>query len=137
MSIAVLNAVKSQLQSVAPARVVTREWLRHEDRREADLARGLFTIMASIEKDYANQVMGREAQLGKQTLFIVAQIRLAEGATGEQVEDAEFVLIDDLKALAQSTLPAPIGELHLLSVQNSSQLETPFGWVSSVWQNGY
>ena len=135
MSVAVMNAIKSQLQAAAPSRVVTREWLAHDDRDEADLKKGLFTIMASVENDYATY-LGRHAQLGKQRVFIVGQILLPEHATGEQVEDAEFGLIDDLKAFAQSSLSTPIDGLYLLSVQNSSQLERPWGWVSSEWQNG-
>jgi len=127
-----MNALKVQLQTVAPGRVVTRDLADFASRSNDDLKKGVYTLIARSENNYANYP-GRAGQLGKLSIFIVGQIKLTENAMPSAVEDAEFNMIEELKALAQSILPEIVSNLQLQSVRNSSQLETPYGWVSSEW----
>ncbi len=135
-SAAVMNAVKSLIESTVPStRVVTRSWLDIDQRNQSDLRNGVYTVMSQAERDYANY-RGREGELGTHTILVSAQFLLAENATGEQVEDAEFAMLDELKLVAKSaSKPALIGALELVGIQQSGQLEAPYGWVLARFEN--
>jgi hypothetical protein len=130
----VMTAVRDQLAAVAPARVVTRSYTDFARRPDEDLVAGVFTVISRGEGSYDN-VPGRAAGNGTQRILIVGQVRVGEDEPGAAVEDAEFGLVADLKALARSDLPEIISGLALLDFEQSRQLEQPYGWVAAELEN--
>lgn len=133
----VMNAVRTLVTDTVPAgRVVTRSWKDFDGHLQADLEAGIYTLVSQAERDYANYY-GREAQLGTQTILISGVFVLPEDATGEQIEDGEFEMVEELQAVAQERAkPAIIGALQLMGFQQSGQLEAPYGWVLARFENG-
>jgi len=127
-----MEAVAEQLKTVAPNRLVTRDLTEFMNRETTERQQGVFTVLMGTEGDYPNYV-GREGQLGTVSLSIIGQIEIPEPSTGLMVEDAEHVMVKELKNLAQSDLPEPIGGLLLQRVRHSMQIDRPYGWVVSEW----
>lgn len=121
--------LKSTLAAKFPARVVTRDFQDFAQHSDADLAAGVYTLIALGERGFANFV-GREAQLGTRNVMILAQIKLAESTTPSAAEDAEGVLIDEIKDFCNDVLPAGIDGLLLTSYKQSGQMEHPNAWVA-------
>ena len=132
-----MNAARTLVAENVPAwRVVTRSWKDFDGHAQADLEAGIYTLISQAERDYANYY-GREAQLGLQTILISGVFVLSESATGEQIEDAEFEMVEELKAVAQvRSKPEIIGALQLVGFQQSGQLEAPYGWILARFENG-
>lgn len=123
-----MNLVKSTLAARVPARVVTRSMQDFTARKRADLLAGVYTIISAGEFGYANY-NGREAMDGKHRLLLVGQIELAETAEEEAIEDAEFAMADEVKALVRN-LPVGLCSLVMTGFRQSQQLEAPYGWIA-------
>lgn len=121
-----LDALQAALAAALPARVIKRSLLHYTDHEPAELAAGVVTIVSGGEGDY-NKGLGMVAREGVQRVILVGHVQVAEGAAGAVVEAAEIDLIEELKAWAR----APIAgmSLRLDSVQQSRQLENPYGWL--------
>jgi hypothetical protein len=122
------EALKSAMAAAMPTRVVTRDHKDFGERAEADLVKGVVTIVGLGEKDFS-QWVGRETQLGTLPVLIVGQIKVAEGSAPSAVEDAEDTLIEEIKAFCAAP-PAGLGSLSMKGWRQSGQLEAPWGWVS-------
>lgn len=122
-----MNLLKTHFASLVPNRVVTRKFVDFADRDHDELKAGVFTLLSRGESDYANYV-GREADLGRQEVMILGQVVL-DDADGEQVEDAEFALLEDVKALARSALPDGISGVLFTGFKQSGQLDGDYGWI--------
>jgi hypothetical protein len=121
-------ALKSAMAAAMPTRVVTRDHKDFGARDEADLIKGVVTIVGLGEKDLS-QWAGRETQLGTVPLLIVGQIKVAEGSAPSAVEDAEDSLVEEIKAFCAAP-PSGLGSLSMKGWRQSGQLEAPWGWVS-------
>ena len=131
----VFDAIKAQLASVAPRRVVTRNYKDFTARHNQDLIAGVFTVISRGESGYRNYP-GRTAELGIQGVFIVGQIMVAgKDVLGSQVEEAEFLMVEDLQALCRSDLPAPIDNLLMTGFDQSGQRSLPYGWITAELTN--
>jgi hypothetical protein len=128
-----IDALVTRLQTMAPARVVTRDYRDFADRDPADLAAGVLTVISLGEPSYPDEIY-EPGRFGVHDLMVVGQIQLPEDATGSQVEDAEFAVMADIKLAVQDPLPADLFGLALRSFRQSGQLERPFGWVSASLQ---
>ena len=126
-----LNALRDGLATAMPTRVVTRDLLPFDLRREADLTAGVLSLVANVENRYANY-RGREAQLGRLRVVVVGQIKLPEGAQPSAVEDAEFDFAEAVKDFLGGVLP--VTDVQLLETRFSGQLEAPYGWFAMEWE---
>lgn len=122
---AILNAFTAQF----PQRVVTRDAMDPALREHAQMEKGVYCFLSLNEQGYTN-VPGFEAQSGRQGILVVADIKVNEEnpATPSKVEDAEFELIDEMKAFVRA-LPASLCVLNLESLAQSGQVDYPYGWV--------
>lgn len=126
--IAKLETIKAALQAAAPTKLVTRSF---EDLRESDsddLTQGIFSIVSASEDGFRSFPHQRVCE-GKQELIIVGQQLLNETATGEDVENAEFSMINDIETMLTKHLTADIQFLKLKKYEQSRQVECPFAWV--------
>jgi len=128
-----LDLLTAALLAVAPTRLVTRSLRGLNEIEDRELDAGVFTIVSKGESDYAN-TPGREAQLGTGSLIIIGQLKVAENADGAELEEAEFLMVEELKALAQSNLAESIGGLTMLAYRQSAQLERPYGWLAADFE---
>lgn len=123
-----MNLIKTTLAAALPSRVVTRDFLDFTDRKDADLLAGIYTLMSGGEKDYQN-LLSRHAMDGQQSILLVGQFRVAEGAASSAIEDAEFAMVDEIKAFARA-LPDSLCQLNMLGFRQSQQVDHPYGWVA-------
>lgn len=122
-----MEAIRAALAAAYPARVVTRQWRPMTTRRAEDLAAGIYSLVSQGESDYPN-FNGYEARDGKHRIALIGQVKLAESATPDQVEDAEFAMVAEVKAFVRA-LPESLCCLLLTAFTQSGQLEAPYGWV--------
>lgn len=125
----VMDQLATSLAAAQAARKVGRSLRDFNDIAESDLAAGVYTLLAGDEDGFPNY-RGREGNFGTLQVTIVGQIKVAETATPASLEDAESLMIDEIKALTRSVPPAPIDSLVLIRYSRSKQLEHPYGWVT-------
>lgn len=127
-----MAAIAAALAARYPARKVRRSLVDFNDLAAADLAAGVYTLVSTGESGFTN-VAGYEAQDGRQGILLVGQIRVAEtkdkAQAGLLVEEAEFVLIEEVKAFLRA-LPEALCLLTLENWRQSQQLEEPYGWIA-------
>lgn len=127
---AVMAAAKTAMQTAMPMRVITRSYKDFSLRSDADLRSGIWTLISTGEKDYANY-KGREAQLGTLTVAALGQVRVDDNSSEEAIETAEFAMVEELKAFVRGELAAAIdGGALMKSFRQSGQMEHPYGWVA-------
>lgn len=122
-----MTSLKSELQLAYPDRVVTRTFVDFADRDRALLAQGIYTIISQGEGEYEN-LNSREAMDGTQRILLSAQIELPEGSSGELIEEAEFAMVEEIKAFMRA-LPAALCCLTMTGFNQSGQLDAPYGWA--------
>lgn len=113
---AILTAIQTALAAAAPARTVTRSLKDFGDRAAAELQAGVLTLLSRGARN--------EETLD---LLLVGQIELAESATGEEIEEAELSLLDDVRRFAARVEGVIV---TIRSYQLSQQLERPYGWIA-------
>lgn len=126
-----MELIKTTLAAKYVDRVVTRDFLPMENRKDADLVKGIYTILSRDEGNYQNY-NGREGMDGSQQIKIVGQFVLPEATvkdTPSAIENAEFVMVDEIKAFLR-TRPAPLAQLFMRRFFQSMQLDAPYGWIS-------
>lgn len=123
-----MELIRSTLATALTLRVVTRDLMDFSERADADLVKGVYTLVSGGEGNYKNY-SGREAMDGAQRLSLIGQFRLDEDALGSAIEDAELAMVDEIKALLR-TRPATLAQLYMLGFQQSKQLDKPYGWVA-------
>lgn len=125
-----MKALQAALAAMFPLRVVTRDLLDFSERLEADLFKGIYTVVSRDEGGYSH-TMGREAFYGIRRIGLVGQIKVAESSPPKpsDAEDAEGVMIDEIKALMRSRT-LQVNSLQLVRCRQSGQQEYPYGWVA-------
>ncbi|MBU1692296.1 MAG: hypothetical protein KJ958_05515 [Gammaproteobacteria bacterium] len=123
-----LEQIKTTLAAAQPLRVVTRSLKDFGDRPEADLVKGIFTLVSQGEGGY-NNLPGREAMFGKSNTVLVGQIMVSEDSEPVAIESAELAMVEEIKGFVRA-LPAGIDSLQMKGFRQSGQLEHPYGWVS-------
>ena len=122
-----MELLQTQLQAALPARIVTRSYQDFAQRHRADLLQGVYTLISQGVQDI-NSPVNRQLVDGNHGITLVGQILLAETATGEQVEEAELTLWDEISGFLRN--PPDYGLcLDAVSMRQSGQLEAPYGWI--------
>lgn len=117
----ILSSFKAALAAAYPARVATRSLLDFSDRKKSDLEAGVYTVIANGQP--AGDIYFQHFKF-----IVVGQIQFPERTAGEVIEAAELTMAREIKNLMQRKLRGP--DMRLLGVDQSSQLEVPYGWVS-------
>lgn len=139
---AMLAAVMAQLAVINPARVVTRTWADFDQRPPEDLQAGVWIVRPARVGPYNYETSDngtatdslRATQLAPMQITILGQRVLGATANGEDVDAAEFELIDELEQLADAAMEIDgLERLVLQDVQMSQQIECPYCWVHSTW----
>lgn len=127
-----MNLIKTEMAAALLAagatRYVTRKFRDFSLRSQAELDAGIYTLVSRGEFGYQN-LGGRRAMDGGQTMRLIGQFQLAEDAGGDEIEDEEFVMVAEVKAFLQA-LPAAICQLEAKGFRQSEQLDHPYGWVA-------
>ncbi len=123
-----MSLIAFTLGTLYPARVVTRSFQPFDLRQRADLLSGIYTVVSRGEGGYANY-NGREAMDGKHRILIIGQVALDEAQTPAEVEDAEFVMVEEIKDLVRN-LPSALCSLVMTGFEQSGQLLHPFGGIT-------
>jgi len=122
-----MNLIKDTLAERFPTRLVTRSLKDFSLREDADLRRGIYTIVSNGEGEYQN-LRYRAAMDGKHRMLLVGQFVLNEADEPELIEDAEFVMVEEIKAFARD-LPPALACLEMKNFRQSAQVDAPFGWI--------
>ncbi|QZA80859.1 hypothetical protein [Deefgea piscis] len=126
MTPARLNEIKSALQARFPSRHVGRSLRDLSVIGDTELRAGVYTLLCRSEDGFADFI-GGEAQFGTTKLAMVGQIRVDDDLPAEAVEDAELGMAQEIKTFIQSNALA--GLLELKALQQSGQLDAPYGWI--------
>ncbi|MFZ5658767.1 MAG: hypothetical protein ACOY5C_02795 [Pseudomonadota bacterium] len=119
-----LDQLAASLQARCPTRLVGRELRDIDDRLEADLARGVYTLVSRGQPEPAYL-----------SLTLIGQIVLPESAARIDVERAELQMLQELQAFARQ--PGTVGlPCRISSWQQSAQLDHPYGWVAAELRVG-
>lgn len=139
---ALLDAVRDALVAAAPGRVVTRTYCDFANREADELRAGIYTIVATGVREYpyeradfgGGEGGARQTDLGLFTFTVIGQFQLAEDATGEAVEAAEFEMLAELEAVADLAIASEeLVDLRIERAGFSGQLDAPFGGVATDW----
>ena len=122
-----MEALKASLAAARPGRRVSRSFRPMTRHNAADLERGVVALVVLGEGDFANY-RGREADLGTLDVMLVALLKVLDSAEPVAIEDAEFVLLGQVKAWLRGALP--VRQCLLRSVVQSGQQDAPYGWVT-------
>lgn len=115
-------------------REFTRTWKDFSQYPQEDLQRGVACLISAGIGSYPYEQGTTEC--GRIRLrLVVFGVLLEPDAGGEQIEEAEFEAIAELEriAIAAQEVDA-LGELKLMSVEQSQQAEAPYWWVATEWQ---
>jgi hypothetical protein len=124
-----MEAIKASLAAFRPQRVVTRDAKDPSNHSREDRLKGIFTIVALNEGDYTN-APGYLAQDGRQGFVILGDIDLVPNQAPSKIEDAEGLMLDDIKAWVRSTASSPtLCLVRLIRVIFSGQIASPSGWI--------
>lgn len=123
-----MNAIQSTLAAMYPARTVIRDLKDFAARPLGELQAGIYTVLSASEGNYSHYLGGMTRD-GEHRVLVVGQIAVAETSAPSMTEDAEGVMIDEIKAFTRD-LPPELGSLTLTGWRQSQQLEHPYGWVA-------
>ena len=129
----VMTNLRDTLQQLYPQRVVTRSYMDFARRSQEELTQGVYTLVSFDFNHFNNDQTGAARKAGRHAIKLLAQFKLDEPCTGEQIEDAEFVILQEVEtfisAIAKPGNPYH-GYLRLLKAQQSAQIDSPYGWVA-------
>lgn len=120
--------IKSTFAARVPSRVVTRSFKDFSMRSSADLKKGIYTLISVGEGRYQN-LRERAAMDGRHRILLTGQIKLDEKSDEVAVEDAEFAMVDEVKAFVRD-LPPELACLDMTGFRQSGQIEHPYGWIA-------
>lgn len=145
-----MATIANSLASVAPGRIVDRTYRPFDDRNEADLAKGVFTVLAGgitrYPGDWCDSALDAIGYPNATALpvfrfRVLGQGYVGEDADGPAVETFEFGLIADLEKLANelvknSTLAGHIDLVRVVlkGIDQSNQLERPYCWAAALYE---
>lgn len=127
-----IDLLLASLAAFATDRDVSRDFktlAQLDSEPGGNLANGRFTLV-SDNLGETNNISGDAVRGGTWTIAVVGQIKLAENATGSQVEDAEFAMFNQLVNWLNSPIDDEINCLEIKRMTQSKQLETPYGWIA-------
>jgi hypothetical protein len=119
-------AIIASLEAALPARTIKRGLLHYDDHGAAELAQGVVMLISDAEQDYS-RALGMVAKEPTHRLILVGHLKVAETQTPADLEDAEQDLIEELKAWIRTGLDGM--DLLPEAIQQSRQLEHPYGWI--------
>ncbi|MBI5920266.1 MAG: hypothetical protein HY847_01305 [Betaproteobacteria bacterium] len=125
-----LEAIKVAMATRYPARVVTRDLKGFAEHKDADLKKGIYSLVSIGEGKF--KVAPRISMgWGKHGMLLVGQIRLDEKTkpNPSDVEEAELLMRDEVKAFLEN-LPLDLATLTCTDWRQSAQSEHPDGWIS-------
>jgi hypothetical protein len=122
-----MELLKSTMETMFPERVITRDHKDFASRDQADLKKGVYTLISRNETDFSN-LLGRMATFGAKGIYILGVIQVEDDAAPHVAEDAEGDMIDEIKSLCRN-LPSGVGDMTLQQLQQSAQIDYPYGWV--------
>jgi len=122
----VIDAIANLLAQVATGRVVGRDLKDFADIDAAVAAQGTYTLISSgLSKDSTN-----EEHL---EVLLVGQIELPESASPSDVEEAEFQMLDEIRAFVPRVGGVFISDTGF---RQSAQVSAPYGFISGVLRVG-
>lgn len=122
-----MAAIAAALAAMYPARKVRRSFVDFAQLPEGDLRAGVYTLVSKGEHDFTS-VSGYIAMDGTHDIVLLGQLVLQEKAAGEEIEEAEFTMIEEVKAFCRN-LPAALCSLQPTSFGQSQQMTRPYGWI--------
>lgn len=124
-----MEMIKTQLATRYPLRIVTRSLKDHAQRHAADLKKGIYTLISHGEEGFTN-LRERAAMDGRHRILLVGQFQLGENCAPVDIENAEFVMVEEIKEFLRD-LPPDLACLEMTGYQQSAQLEAPYGWIAA------
>jgi hypothetical protein len=106
-------------------RVVKRGLVDYREHSDAELASGVVTLVSEGEDGFSTR-FGEVGRKGQQGILLVGHLKVAETATPAAVEALELDMVEQLKTFVRGGVTR-IG-LLLNTVQQSRQLDHPYGW---------
>ena len=101
---------------------------------DAELLAGLYLVVHDQVAEYPYE--HRPGDIGRQQITVIGLCKVAEDATGEDLERMELAMTNEMEQLAEtSPLPDELVGLTLLSVSGSMQLSFPHGFVMARFSN--
>ena len=125
-----LEAIKVALAARYMARVVTRDLKGFAEHKDADLKKGVYSIVSIGERNF--KIAPRISMgWGKHGMLLVGQIRLDEKTkpNPSDVEEAELLMRDEVKAFLENLTPE-LAPLICTDWRQGAESEHPDGWVS-------
>lgn len=122
-----MNTMRDSLAALYPARVVSRDATDPAQMSNADLTRGVYTLISLAERDYT-EAPGYKAQDGRQRILILGDFAIEENQPGSKIEDTEFTMMEEIKAFARN-LPDSLCSLSIKGIAQSGQTANPYGWI--------
>ena len=132
---AVMKAFEKEARVVFSQRVFSRTWRDFARWSAAELERGVASLYSGGISEYPYEQGSTEC--GRHMIYILCQGKLAGDETdGERIETAEFKFVRQLEKLAVRCQPIDLlAGLKLLRCTTSMQVEAPYYWVASEWEN--
>ncbi len=126
-----MEAIRTSLAAAVPERIVTRAFKPLQNVPASELQAGQYTIISRGESGYQN-LNGREAMDGTHRVLIVGRFQLPEDASGLDIEQTEFEMLDEWKAWLRA-LPDELCCFVLQEFEQSGQVEQPYGWIAGMF----
>lgn len=124
--------LSTHLAAVNPNRVVTRKVRDMSAIPDDELKRGVFSLMAHHESDYADFVGGPHLY-GTLKVMVIAQVQAENPdgtpGDGEATENAIGEMVDEIKSWTTDETPG-VNQVLLKRWDSNSQLDAPFGWAT-------
>ena len=124
--------LRERLQAAMPGRLVTRSAGDFAQRPTQDRRRGVVTLATTAITDLDAPDAYFDVA-GKVRIALLAEFELSEKASGEDVEAAEWALLDEIRAFVRAP-GAGLCPLAVLNADFSSQAAVPTGWLFVVLQ---
>jgi len=127
----VMATLETSLRAALPARTVQRGMvLDPANLKAVQLTAGTLCLVSQGGGGFYNW-QGREGDGGDLDVTVVGFVSVAERDATKQLEQAEFLLIEDVLTFCKGIgMVAPLDAVVPQSWQQSGQLEHPFGWVT-------
>lgn len=132
---AVMKAIEVEARAIFSQRVFSRTWKDFALWSQEQLERGVVSLYSGGIADYPYEQGSTEC--GRHKIYILCQGVLPKAEDdGELIENAEFRFIRQLEKLAVRCEPIELlAGLKLQRCTQSMQVEAPYYWVASEWQN--
>lgn len=123
-----MNAIAAAATTHFTTRVVKRSLFQHFDQHlPGELEKGVVMLISAGEGDYKRD-FGMVAKDGTHRLLMIGHMIVGEDTEPVAVEQAEMVLIEEIKAFCVSTQIQGLS-LNIVESEHSRQTAHPYGWV--------